>query len=119
MKKVLLLTLCGILSACSVERVSNFPSYKLTIQQGNQINHEALAQLQPGLTKTQVQNLLGTPALQDPFHADRWDYAFAVTKNGIMKESKNLTVFFENDVVVNITGSVPSEEETEALVNKY
>ncbi len=121
MKKTLLLTLiaCGFLSACSSERVSNFPSYKLTIQQGNAIDPQAFKMLQIGLTRNQVQNLLGTPVLRDPFHPERWDYAYTVTHNGIMQEQKNLTVTFKDDVVIDIKGGIPTEAETEAVAQKY
>ncbi len=119
-KKLLLIcTIAGLLTACSVERVSNFPSYKLTVQQGNQVNADALRQLQPGLTEVQVQQLLGTPALRDPFHANRWDYTYAVTHNGVLKEQKNLTLHFKDGVLATITGDIPNEEETEALTDKY
>nr|WP_206688861.1 outer membrane protein assembly factor BamE [Neisseria gonorrhoeae] len=92
------------LTACSVERVSLFPSYKLKIIQGNELEPRAVAALRPGMTKDQVLLLLGSPILRDAFHTDRWDYTFNTSRNGIIKERSNLTVYFENGVLVRTEG---------------
>lgn len=93
------------LSACSAERVSMFPSYKLQVVQGNELDARALASLQPGLSRDQVQLLLGTPLLRDPFHADRWDYTFNISRNGIIKEQRSLTLYFQNDQLAKAEGN--------------
>ena len=49
--------------------------YKIDIQQGNVIEQEMLDKLQPGMDKDQVQFIMGTPVIVDPFHKDRWEYA--------------------------------------------
>lgn len=98
-----LATLIG-LSACSAERVSLFPSYKLKVIQGNELDPRAVVSLQAGMSRDQVQLLLGTPLLRDAFHADRWDYTFNISRNGIIKDRSNLTVYFENDVLVRAEG---------------
>ncbi|MBP6345973.1 outer membrane protein assembly factor BamE [Neisseriaceae bacterium CLB008] len=106
MKKQLLLIGCLVaLSACSAQRISNFPSYKLKVEQGNVVTEEMLSQLQAGLTKAQVQSILGTPLLQDAFHANRWDYSFLISRNGVVQSQKTLVLFFEDDVLVRAGGS--------------
>lgn len=106
MKKIILIFSCIMaLTACSSHRVSQFPSYKLTIEQGNELDEKTLSQLQEGLTRNQVASLLGTPLLKDIFHADRWDYVFLVSRNGITKEQATLSVFFEDDAVSSIKGN--------------
>lgn len=62
------------LSGCAVERY--FLEYRINVQQGNLIEQKQIAQLRPGMTRDQVRYVLGTPLLQDPFHADRWDYVY-------------------------------------------
>ena len=104
--KTLCLTVCALLglSACSAERVSLFPSYKLKIIQGNELDPHAVVALRRGMTRDQVQLLLGTPLLNDAFHTDRWDYTFNTGRNGIIKERTNLTIYFENDQLVRVQG---------------
>lgn len=106
MNKTLILVLSALfsLTACSAERVSLFPSYKLKIIQGNELEPRAVAALRPGMTKDQVLLLLGSPILRDAFHTDRWDYTFNTSRNGIIKERSNLTVYFENGVLVRAEG---------------
>lgn len=62
------------LSGCAVERY--FLEYRINVQQGNLIEQKQIVQLRPGMTRDQVRYVLGTPLLQDPFHADRWDYVY-------------------------------------------
>ena len=95
------------LSACSAERISNFPSYKLKVIQGNQLDARAVSSLQQGMSRDQVQLQLGTPLLRDPFHSDRWDYTYEISRNGVVNqaETRNLTVWFENDRLVKAEGN--------------
>lgn len=95
------------LSACSAKRISNFPSYKLKVIQGNQLDARAVSSLQQGMSRDQVQLLLGTPLLRDPFHSDRWDYTYEISRNGVVNqaETRNLTVWFENDRLVKAEGN--------------
>lgn len=95
------------LSACSSERVSHFPSYKLKVIQGNQLDARAVASLRLGMSRDQVQLLLGTPLLRSAFHQNRWDYTYEISRNGIINqaETRNLTVWFENDRVVKAEGN--------------
>ncbi|ASR44342.1 MULTISPECIES: outer membrane protein assembly factor BamE [unclassified Luteimonas] len=72
--------------------------YKQPIYQGNLIEQSAVEQLQVGMGKPQVEALLGSPAIADPFHHQRWDYTATqrVGRSG-QTEVKNFTVYFEND----------------------
>lgn len=107
MNKPLCLALAALLglAACSVERVSNFPSYKLQVVQGNQLDPRAVVSLQPGMSRDQVQLLLGTPLLRDPFHADRWDYTYNTARNGVLEEQRTLTLFFTDDRLARAEGN--------------
>nr|WP_238480205.1 outer membrane protein assembly factor BamE [Eikenella glucosivorans] len=106
----LALAACLGLAACSTERLARFPSYKLTIVQGNELDLQAVAALRQDLSKEQVQHLLGTPLLRDPMHAERWDYLFEVSRGGKVSERKNLTLYFDqNDSLVRAEGDVLNE----------
>ena len=50
--------------------------YRANISQGNLIKQDDLDQVEIGMTRNQVRFLLGTPMIDDPFHADRWDYVY-------------------------------------------
>ena len=65
----------------------------------------AVVSLQPGMTRDQVILLLGTPLLRDPFHADRWDYTFNTSRNGVIKEQVDLTLYFENGLLARAEGN--------------
>ncbi len=52
--------------------------YRSNISQGNLIEQEDLDQLEVGMTRNQVRFLLGTPMIDDPFHASRWDYVYFI-----------------------------------------
>jgi len=56
--------------------VSSGCVYRQSISQGNLIEQEDLDQVEVGMTRNQVRFLLGTPMIDDPFHADRWDYVY-------------------------------------------
>lgn len=75
-----------------------FP-YKATIQQGNWITEEQVNQLEPGMTRQQVMFVLGTPTLQDIFHAQRWDYPYYNQPGYGTTELRKFTVWFENDLL--------------------
>ena len=108
MNKLIVLTLAVAamgLSACSSERVSNFPSYKLKVEQGNELDANKVQQLQAGMTREQVRLLLGTPSIRSAFHANRWDYQFLISRNGVVKENHKLTVYFDGDLLSRYEGS--------------
>jgi outer membrane protein assembly factor BamE (lipoprotein component of BamABCDE complex) len=45
--------------------------------QGNVVTRNR-PRVKPGRRRAQVRDILGTPLLTDPFHADRWDYLFTL-----------------------------------------
>ena len=80
---------------------SHLHPYRVTIQQGNVIDQKAISQLHNGMSKTEVQALLGTPVLQDIFASDSWTYAYTKQVNGGKIEQKKLIINFDHDKVVN------------------
>ena len=80
--------------------------YKLDVQQGNVVAQESVSKLKKGMTKSEVRQLLGTPLLMDPFHGNRWDYFFSTEVRGKLVERNKLSLFFENDKLVSLTGDI-------------
>ena len=77
--------------------------YRANIAQGNLVKQEDLDQVEVGMTRNQVRFLLGTPLVDDPFHAARWDYVYFVRIGRNPATFKRwVTIEFENDIVVAI-----------------
>uniref|UniRef100_UPI0021473CD8 outer membrane protein assembly factor BamE n=1 Tax=Endozoicomonas sp. SESOKO1 TaxID=2828742 RepID=UPI0021473CD8 len=99
-----LLTGCAS-STDSGSKLISFPgAYKIDIQQGNVITRGMVDQLRPGMTRAQVQYVMGTPLLEDTFNSNRWDYVYSQQPGGKSREQKTVTLFFENDQLNSIQG---------------
>jgi outer membrane protein assembly factor BamE len=81
--------------------------YRIDIQQGNLLRDSDIDRVQVGMTRSQVQFLLGTPMVADSFHRDRWDYAYYF-RHGHSRETQHrwVIVFFENERVAKIEKNV-------------
>ena len=86
--------------------------YKQPIYQGNLLDKAAVDQLQVGMSRQQVQVLLGTPSIADPFHHDRWDYTATERTDRLgTVHMKNFTVWFENEAVTRWEGDYFPEQD--------
>lgn len=120
---VVLLTACGSTSNLSWRKPETLfgllEPYRIDVVQGNVVTQEVMDQIQPGLGRTQVREILGTPLLMDPFHADRWDYAFTIRRQGVPDQKRRITVYFQNDVVERFdTEPLPSERDFVASIDR-
>ena len=101
-----------ILYGCATPDLNAPIVYKMEIQQGNEIDSEMLLKLKPGMTKSQVKFILGTPLIADSFHKDRWDYLYVIntydsTKNKLgFTERRHVVLNFEKELLKAITGEV-------------
>jgi outer membrane protein assembly factor BamE len=77
--------------------------YRMDIQQGNYLDGRAIAQLQDGMTRSQVRYLLGTPMVQDVFDTERWDYLYYLRKGRWKRPQEgHLIVWFKDEKVAKI-----------------
>jgi outer membrane protein assembly factor BamE len=101
-----LIAISMLLVACSNMSASKLPTllepYKMDIRQGNAVTPEMRARLKLGMTRKQVHLLLGTALIQDPFHANRWDYYYSFSHQGELEQHSLLTLYFEGDTLVRI-----------------
>ena len=97
-----------LLAACSSDPITSYmpEPYKVTIQQGNAITQDMVTKLRPGMSKSQVRFILGTPPITDMFHVNRWDYVYILRQGREIKEERKLTLFFENDLLARVAGDV-------------
>ena len=93
MKFTLLITIITIflLNSCA----SNF--YQVPVAQGNIISMEMLSKLEKGLTKVQVQYIMGTPSVKDPFNSLKWDYiGYEIIGDELLREV-HYSLYFQED----------------------
>lgn len=76
--------------------------YKIEVQQGNVLAKEQVTQLKPGLTKTQVRTLLGTPVFSESLAKNDWIYLYTEARDGQISKKQNLILSFSNDKLKNI-----------------
>ena len=118
----LLLALAG---CDSLQRSDSFMGvitpYRIDIVQGNAVTKEQMALVKPGLTRLQVRDILGTPLIADPFHANRWDYLFTLRRPGTEVQRRSVIVTFDGDRVkaVEAPDDLPSEREFVASISRF
>jgi outer membrane protein assembly factor BamE len=99
--------------------------YRMNIQQGNYLEGKTVAQLQVGMTRTQVRYLLGSPMVPDIFDKDRWDYLYYFKTGHLQRpEQRHLVVFFKDDKVAsfqrdNVPDSAPRAPDNDISIQKF
>jgi outer membrane protein assembly factor BamE len=84
--------------------------YRINIQQGNFLDQTAVETVQPGMTRSQVRYLLGTPLVADTFEKERWDYIYYLKKGRSRHvDSRRVTVYFEGDKVARLEKPTAAE----------
>lgn len=76
---------------------SSIAPYKVPILQGNIFEEKEIEKLSVGLSKEQVQFILGTALIKDPFHSNRWDYYYSVQVGENLVNQKKLSVNFDSN----------------------
>jgi len=104
-----LILLAALLSGCSTYQ---FPGvHRITIQQGNVVTQTMIDKLKPGMTKRQVQFVLGNPVIDDQLESNRWDYIYTIDIPGMDRIQRNLHVFFIDERLSYFEGDyAPSDQ---------
>ena len=79
--------------------------YKPTIMQGIILDIKEVNQLQLGMSKESVMNLIGSPSIIDPFHQYQWDYINHSTINNGEELRYRLRLEFKDDFLSEIDKS--------------
>jgi outer membrane protein assembly factor BamE len=105
-------SLAGCSSLSSSVNRDTFKPFVPEVVQGNFVSDEQRQALRPGMPRAQVREILGTPLIASLFHANRWDYAFSIQRQGVPAQNFRLTVYFKGDVLEQVDSDVlPSESE--------
>lgn len=113
-----LLAGCGTFDGSPGRMLTAITPYKVEVVQGNFISKEQVDALQPGMSREQVRNVLGTPLLTSLFHSDRWDYVFTLKRQGVEPQQRRLTVYFDGEAMARVEGdTMPSEAEFVATLD--
>ena len=75
----------------------NHLAYHPDIPQGNIVTQEQINKLAVGMTQSEVIQIVGTPLLTDPFHANRWDYIHRTTSTADETTQTDLIVTFDTN----------------------
>jgi outer membrane protein assembly factor BamE (lipoprotein component of BamABCDE complex)/ketosteroid isomerase-like protein len=104
------LAVASLESGCGAKLPSVKP-FKMEVQQGNVVTSKMLLQLRPGMTRSQVRYIMGTPLIVDSFRDNRWDYFYELRKQGAVVEKRRVILDFDKDSLVSVRGDViPSAE---------
>ncbi|MCW8882888.1 MAG: outer membrane protein assembly factor BamE [Sedimenticola sp.] len=128
MQKLLIYWVCGaslLATGCSsIKEASNaIPDalnklpliHRPDIQQGNVVSQETINKLKPGMSKSQVSYLLGTPMLVDVFHQDRWDYFYSMKKGSDQRQQERVALHFTDDRLTRIEGDYAPQPGSDEL----
>jgi len=126
-RPILLSTLAAgiLLTGCeSLQRTDSFMGlitpYRIDIVQGNAITREQASRVKPGMSRLQVRDIMGTPLVADPFHAQRWDYVFSLRRPGTDAQRRSVVVLFEGDAVKSVEATeLPTEQEFVASISRF
>ncbi len=93
--------------------------YRMDIVQGNVVTQEQAARVQPGMSRAQVRDILGSPMLTDVFHSDRWDYIFTIQRQGTTPQRREVVALFSGDKLDRLDANdLPTEREFVAAISR-
>lgn len=92
MQKLTALVLTLLMAGCAFPGV-----YKINVQQGNILTDEELTSLSEGMSRRQVQSVLGTPLMINPVDPSREYYIYTFQRSGGDIEEQRVIVYYEND----------------------
>lgn len=86
----------SVASCSTVQKVV----YRIDVPQGNYLEAATVAQIKPGMNAQQVQYLLGTPMLIDPYEQNTWYYVYLQQRAYQTPEQHTFVVNFDKQGIV-------------------
>lgn len=85
---------------------SSISDAALSLPQDHVLTSQMLLQLRPGMTKSQVETILGEPRIPDDSNGDRWNYVYQRREGSEIKEQRLVVLFFENGLLKSVRGDI-------------
>lgn len=82
------------------------------------MTQDMVDKLKPGMTKSQVRFVLGTPLIVDAFRDNRWDYVYMRQEKGELIEQESLTIFFENEILTHFENHLLSSGNADVVESR-
>ena len=101
-RRHIIISLSLLLAACG--SMTNLSPHKIAIQQGNLITQTMVDRLKPGMSKRQVEFVLGTPLIADTLQQDQWHYVYSLKLGNGQQIKKQLAVYFDKDKLSHLEG---------------
>ena len=79
-----------------------------------------LSKLQKGLTRAQVQYIMGTPSIKDPFNSSIWDYiGYEIIGDEVFREVHH-SLYFQDERLLRWTKKIGSDsnEDVSGITEK-
>jgi len=89
----------------SKPKLPSIEIYKPTIMQGSVLDMNEVNQLQLGMSKELVMNLIGSASIIDPFHQYQWDYINHSSIGDKVNIQYRLRLIFEGNILSEIDKS--------------
>ncbi len=81
--------------------------YRMDIPQGNKIDQQKLEQLKTGMTRSQVEYLLGSASINDQYHANQAHYVYYLYKGKVKTtDLKTMVLTYKDEILVDIKGKL-------------
>lgn len=81
--------------------------YRIDVPQGNFVEQKQIEQLRAGMSRAQVEFVLGSPMVEDAFDSSTWHYVYYLREGWNEPKQKNLTVHFMNEKLTSVSGDFP------------
>ena len=84
--------------------------YRTSVQQGNIITPKMVGQLEIGMTKPQVEFILGRTILRPFFEVNRWEYVYRLQPPQGAPVTRYLILHFDADKLASFETDVPTSQ---------
>lgn len=96
-------SIAALALSLSITSCDHIPiGYDVPVDQGNIIHPDSVSQLRLGMTRDQVNDIMGEPVVVNTFDTRCWHYVYTSSSRKKHFEKKNLTLVFEHDRLVKI-----------------